>query len=262
MNKIGTLDIIKAYLGNKELSANNAYMGEIPLIKGSGPVPVEIDYFYLQPLSAGNYSVDANGFSYRIDGDKLEFSKDKTSWRKFSSLASEINTVTTSIDDYLSNNPNTCLLALDINAYENYVVGSGDWIGLYEQYSNTGTRSNPKEATLLSTDSNYAYYACELTNGVQEGRTKQQWFIMYGGSGASYRYRGRALTINEYNPFMVEWDGSNNNGTAVTDTSSYGSIQQTTTVVTETIPLNANEKLYIRGKGVSNQDGLTETVLY
>lgn len=39
MNKIGTLDIIKAYLGNKELSANNAYVGEIPLIKGSGPEP-------------------------------------------------------------------------------------------------------------------------------------------------------------------------------------------------------------------------------
>ena len=39
MNKIGTLDIIKAYLGNKELSANNAYIGEIPLIKGSGPEP-------------------------------------------------------------------------------------------------------------------------------------------------------------------------------------------------------------------------------
>ena len=42
MNKIGTLDIIKAYLGNKELSANNAYIGEIPLIKGSEPVPVPV----------------------------------------------------------------------------------------------------------------------------------------------------------------------------------------------------------------------------
>ena len=42
MNKIGTLDIIKAYLGNKGLSANNAYIGEIPLIKGSKPVPVPV----------------------------------------------------------------------------------------------------------------------------------------------------------------------------------------------------------------------------
>ena len=42
MNKIGTLDIIKAYLGTKELSANNAYIGEIPLIEGSGPVPVPV----------------------------------------------------------------------------------------------------------------------------------------------------------------------------------------------------------------------------
>lgn len=42
MNKIGTIDIIKAYLGNKELSANNAYIGEISLIKGSGPTPVPV----------------------------------------------------------------------------------------------------------------------------------------------------------------------------------------------------------------------------
>ena len=42
MNKIGTLDIIKAYLGNKELSTNNAYIGEIPLIKRSEPVPVPV----------------------------------------------------------------------------------------------------------------------------------------------------------------------------------------------------------------------------
>ena len=42
MNKIGTLDIIKAYLGNKELSAHNAYIGEIPLIKGSVPEPVPV----------------------------------------------------------------------------------------------------------------------------------------------------------------------------------------------------------------------------
>jgi len=34
MNKIGTLDIIKAYLGTKELSANNAYVGEYPLLEG------------------------------------------------------------------------------------------------------------------------------------------------------------------------------------------------------------------------------------
>ena len=39
MNKIGTLDIIKAYFGTKELSVNNAYIGEISLIKGSGPTP-------------------------------------------------------------------------------------------------------------------------------------------------------------------------------------------------------------------------------
>ena len=64
MNKIGTLDIIKAYLGNKELSANNAYIGEIPLIKGSGPEPVpvpndEIWYTSTDGNIVTPYSVDA-----------------------------------------------------------------------------------------------------------------------------------------------------------------------------------------------------------
>ena len=64
MNKIGTLDIIKAYLGNKELSANNAYIGEIPLIKGSGPIPVpvpndEIWYTSTDGNIVTPYSVDA-----------------------------------------------------------------------------------------------------------------------------------------------------------------------------------------------------------
>lgn len=60
MNKIGTLDIIKAYLGNKELSANNAYIGEISLIKGSGPEP---------PTSAKYVKVD--DLTTLQDGDEF-----------------------------------------------------------------------------------------------------------------------------------------------------------------------------------------------
>lgn len=37
MNKIGTINIIKAYLGTKELTATNAYVGEFPLIEGGTP---------------------------------------------------------------------------------------------------------------------------------------------------------------------------------------------------------------------------------
>ena len=64
MNKIGTLDIIKAYLGNKELSTNNAYIGEIPLIKRSEPVPVpvpndEIWYTSTDGNIVTPYSIDA-----------------------------------------------------------------------------------------------------------------------------------------------------------------------------------------------------------
>lgn len=44
MNKIGTLDIIKAYLGTKELTSTNAFIGGIPLIPQSGIPNDEIWY--------------------------------------------------------------------------------------------------------------------------------------------------------------------------------------------------------------------------
>ena len=71
MNKIGTLDIIKAYLGNKELSANNAYIGEIPLINA----PIIDDRLRFEALEDNSviglaqkstvYSV----LQYSLDGD-------------------------------------------------------------------------------------------------------------------------------------------------------------------------------------------------
>ena len=44
MNKIGTLDIIKSYLGNKELSADNAYIGEIELVPDTPTPPTGAKY--------------------------------------------------------------------------------------------------------------------------------------------------------------------------------------------------------------------------
>ena len=118
MNKIGTLDIIKAYLGNKELSANNAYIGEIPLIKGVEPL--DKDYFYLQPLSTGNYSISDTDEVWK-QNNTFEFRLDKTNWRKFSSLAKQETSV--GFDVYMANNPDLVALALNINAYNTYVVG-------------------------------------------------------------------------------------------------------------------------------------------
>ena len=150
MNKIGTLDIIKAYLGNKELSANNAYVGEIPLIKGSEPL--DKDYFYLQPLSTGNYSISSGDEVWK-QNNTFEFRLDKTNWRKFSSLAKQETPV--GFDVYMANNLDLVALALDINAYNTYVVGQNYRVGIRQFGSQIVT-------TFLGTDENFAYYVGTL----------------------------------------------------------------------------------------------------
>ena len=40
--KLGSNDIIKMYLGLNQMTSNNAFIGEVPLIKGSGPTPVPV----------------------------------------------------------------------------------------------------------------------------------------------------------------------------------------------------------------------------
>lgn len=152
MNKIGTLDIIKAYLGNKELSANNAYIGEIPLIKGSGPEPLDKDYFYLQPLSTGNYSISSGDEVWK-QNNTFEFRLDKTNWRNFSSLEHQESSV--GFDVYMANNPDLVALALNINAYNTYVVGQNYRVGIREG-------GEPTVATFLGTDENFAYYVGTL----------------------------------------------------------------------------------------------------
>lgn len=152
MNKIGTLDIIKAYLGNKELSANNAYVGEIPLIKGSSPEPLDKDYFYLQPLSTGNYSISSSDEVWK-QNNTFEFRLDKTNWRKFSSLEHQETYI--GFDVYMANNPDLVALALDINAYNTYVVGQNYRVGISQMGPVT-------VATFLGTDENFAYYAGTL----------------------------------------------------------------------------------------------------
>lgn len=50
MNKLGTIDIIKSYFGNKELTADNAFMGQISLIPDT-PTPVETKYIKVDDLT-------------------------------------------------------------------------------------------------------------------------------------------------------------------------------------------------------------------
>lgn len=69
MNKIGTLDIIKAYLGNKELTANNAYMGETPLIPDTPTPPTGAKY-----VKVSNDWVPANGDKIVFVWTSVEYS--------------------------------------------------------------------------------------------------------------------------------------------------------------------------------------------
>ena len=63
MNKIGTIDIIKSYLGNKELTANNAFIGEIELIKDTPTPPTGAKYIKVDDLTTLQ------------DGDEFIFAK-------------------------------------------------------------------------------------------------------------------------------------------------------------------------------------------
>ena len=241
MNKIGTLDIIKAYLGNKELSANNAYIGEIPLIKGSSPEPLDKDYFYLQPLSTGNYSISSSDEVWK-QKDTFEFRKDNTNWRKFSSLPTQESSV--GFDVYMTNNPDLVALALDINAYNTYVVGQNLRVGISEM----GTAT---VATFLGTDENFAYYVGTLK---ESGIMNFNWGLM--GTGPLFKYKSKQSTGR-----MFEWNvkplGGTNKNTNISD---YSSFSVVTTIITETIPLTANDKLYLRNTSGSIHSGLINSI--
>ena len=97
-------------------------------------------------------------------------------------------------------------------------------------------------ATFLGTDENFAYYSVTLKN---IETINFQWGLI-ASTSTSPRYR------SEYSrDRMFEWDGTSNSGTN-TDISNYSSFNVVTTIITETIPLSANDKLYIRGKELDN----------
>ena len=240
MNKIGTLDIIKAYLGNKELSANNAYVGEIPLIKGSGPEPLDKDYFYLQPLSTGNYSISSSDEVWK-QNNTFEFRLDKTNWRKFSSLPTQESSV--GFVEYMANNPNLVALALNINAYNTYVVGQNYRVGIREGGHTT-------VATFLGTDENFAYYTGTLED---PGNMRFNWGLM-PATDNFFEYESKQSRDR-----MFEWNGRMFSGKN-TNISDYSSFSVVTTIITETIPLTANDKLYLRNTSGSIHSGIINSI--
>lgn len=132
-------------------STYSILLGILPLVKPE-PEPLDKDYFYLQPLSAGNYSISTSDEVWK-QNNTFEFKLNNTNWRKFSSLEHQETSV--GFDVYMANNPDLVALALDINAYNTYVVGQNYRVGIRQM--------GPKTvANFLGTDKNFAYYVGTL----------------------------------------------------------------------------------------------------
>ena len=237
--KIGSIDILKAYLGALELTNSNAFIGTIPVIE-NGPEPLDKDYFYLQPSVAGDYSVSTNDEVWK-QNDTFEFSLNKTNWRKFSSLTHSTDSV--GFDVYMTNNPNLVALALDINAYNEKVVGQNYIVGISEMGPTTA-------ATFLGTDENFAYYVGTLEN---TGMMDFQWCFMEPGMSFPLEQS------NNSTDRMFEWDGTDYSGTN-TNISDYSSFNVTSITITETIPLSVNDKLYLRNTSGSIHSGIISSI--
>ena len=238
--KIGSIDILKAYLGALELTNSNAFVGTIPVIE-NGPEPLDKDYFYLQPLVAGDYSISTNDEVWK-QNNTFEFSLNKINWRKFSSLTHSTDSV--GFDVYMTNNPNLVALALDINAYNEYVVAQNYIVGI-RQMGGTATA-----ATFLRTDENFAYYVGTLE---EPDMMDFQWgFIRSGHPFPDY-------VSNSSTDRMFEWNGMDNSGSN-TDISNYSSFVVVTTTITETISLSANDKLYLRNTSGSIHSGIISSI--
>ena len=237
--KIGSIDILKAYLGALELTNSNAFVGTVPVIE-NGPEPLDKDYFYLQPLVAGDYSVSVDDEVWK-QNNTFEFRLDKTNWRKFSSLAHSNTSV--GFDVYMTNNPKLVALALDINAYNEKVVGQNYIVGIKQIGPAT-------VATFLGTDENFAYYVGTLK---EPEIMDFQWCFMKSGRPFPLE-KSKSSTDR-----MFEWDGMGYSGSN-TDISKYSSFNVVTTIITETITLSVNDKLYLRNTGGSIHSGIISSI--
>lgn len=234
MNKIGTLDIIKAYLGNKELSANNAYVGEIPLIKGSIP---EMNYFYLQPSQAVTYNVGTDsGVVSTTKRNTFEYSFDKINWTAINDIPHTGSSM--SIGDIMTEHPTYAVLALSRSAYDQYVIGNGYEIWCYHWDDGNPNNWPGTQANLIGVDSNYAFYYLDL--GVAQ--VNIIWNIVRHGDSRSQTNDMMQMTAGQ----LVVWNGENRRGSK--DNSSNYYLEN---VTWDDIQIAANQKMYLR-----NTDGL------
>lgn len=239
MNKIGTLDIIKAYLGNKELSANNAYIGEIPLIKRAEPLYK--DYFYLQPSQAVTYNVGTDGgVVSNTKRNTFEYSFDQIHWTAINDIPHTGSSM--SIGDIMTEHPTYAVLALTRSAYDKYVIGNGYEIWCY--HWNDGNPNNwpGTQANLISADSTYAFYYLDL--GVAQ--VNIIWNIVRDVISMSQTRDMMQMSAGQ----LVVWNGENRGGS--TDNSSNYYLENLTW---DDVQIDANQKIYLRntaGLGITS----------
>ena len=239
MNKIGTLDIIKAYLGNKELSANNAYIGEIPLIKRSEPLYK--DYFYLQPSQAVTYNVGTDGGVVSTTKiNTFEYSFDQINWSAINDIPHSGGSM--SIGDIMTEHPTYAVLALTRSAYDQYVIGNGWELWCYHWNDGNPNRWPGTQANFIGADPNYAFYYLDL--GVAQ--VNIIWNIVRDGRSQSQTNDMMQMTAGQ----LVVWDGRNKSGSK--DNSSNYYLE---TFIWDDIQIAANQKIYLRntaGLGISS----------
>ena len=241
-------------------STYSILLGILPLVEpgpgpGPEPEPLDKDYFYFQPLSTGDYSVSINDDVWK-QKDTFEFRKANTNWKKFSDFSTETRVVKTSLVDYMNANPLNVVAAVDIDKYNQYIVEQGLNVGIYESRTQTGTSSIGKVATLLTTDSTYAYYTCEL----ESKPTGNLSLRLYFQDSSRRTVQSSSRSINKDVPYMVTWAGTSSAPVVVVPTSFDVEIEITTEVVIDTISVNANEKLYLRNTSGSVNNGILSSV--
>ena len=247
MNKIGTLDIIKAYLGNKELSANNAYIGEIPLIKGTEPL--DKDYFYLQPSQAVTYNVGTDsGVVSTTKINTFEYSFDQINWTAINDIPHTGGSM--SIGDIMTEHPTYAVLALARSAYDQYVIGNGYEIWCYHWDDGNPNSWPGSQANFIGADSTYAFYYLDL--GVAQ--VNIIWNIVEYGQPMSQTSDMMQMTAGQ----LVVWNGENRRGSK--DNSSNYYLENFTW---DDIQIAANQKMYLRntaGLGTLSSNSATKII--
>ena len=238
-------------------STDVLYSGSIPkfdevVIEREGnelvinPKPVELDYFYLQPLSGVTYTLgsDMSDIVYEHKST-FQYSFNKKNWTTFGDIPHS-QVYTKDLSSFMTEHPTYAVLALDITAYNTYVVTQGLSVCCYH-WNDGGSSTWPgSAATLLDVDSYYAFYYFDL--GVSQ--VNVIWTLCQNNSSKYQTKDMISLPLDE----IVIWDGTERGGlesSNVIDIEEYDSIT-----------IQANQKIYLRNTGGFNPGPETPNVLY